>query len=1061
MKRPSLIAAVLSFFLMFAGMDATAGGFSGNALEEQDDTLRTSLEGMSAIYRAKLAKQYPMRYNGTPYWDTCGFKKGTVIFNGRLYEDMLVNLDAAQGEVSVKFSDQLAAVSPDRSQVPFFTRDGQAFINLRYLGVSGSKEGFYQILYDGKAAVLKRIDKVFASSPGDHYNMIGYKDPHYKPGVINYFDYSQSYWYLSDGKLSRIRGKGGLLSHYRDRKKEMKKVAAADLDEWYAKAMAVAEGVSVPERKLQKEASVWHPTVASAIHADFPQVYAPKMNPPVKEDLPAGFFSKTDTRSGSAELEGESVEVLYQNKVYTVGDPASTGNTKVVLSGIVRDVITGEPIPEVAVWDDKTNTYTRTDGEGRYSLTLPRGENVVNFSELTKQELNLRVVIYSAGGLDVSLGEGATRLNSAVISAESRKNHRSAAMGVETIGVKTLGKIPTAFGEGDVLKATLTLPGVKTVGEASGGFNVRGGSSDQNLILFNEGTIYNPSHMFGIFSAFNPGIVEGLELYKSSIPVEYGGRISSVMEIRSKEGSQEKVKGSLGLGLLTSRFHLEGPLGGKTTFVIGGRTTYSDWLLKSLKNSEYRDGKASFNDINLSLTHRVDSVNTVQLFAYRSGDKFSFNRDTTFRYRSTNAALRWRHRVGDGLSWTASAGVDRYDNRLEDFPNYTEAYSLETAINQAFLRLKFEKRAGGHTVTFGAEAVAYALEGGHLRPFSDSSLVISRDLETERAIQPSVYVGDSWKVDEKLSFDYGVRVSSFFARDPSKAYVGPEFRLSGKYSFTPDFSAKAGFNTLRQYIHLISNTTTISPMDTWKLCDASIKPVDGWQAAAGLYRTLMDGQLDLSVEGYWKSTRNSLDYKSGATLVMNENLAGDLVPTKGKAYGVEFMARKSVGKLTGWVSYTYSRTLLKEMEDRGISTINRGEWYRAAYDKPHDFKLAGNYALTARYSISCNIDYSTGRPVTVPVGYFRYAGGYRLAFSERNGYRIPDYFRLDLAFNIDPGHYLKQLTHMSLTFGCYNVTGRKNPYSVFYTTNGGTNLNGYMVSVFARPIPYVNLNILF
>lgn len=1061
MRRFLATAVVLTLVLTLAGRDAAAGGLVRPGFLEKDDTLRTSLEGMSAIYRAKLAKQYTMRYNGTPYWDTCGFKKGSVIFNGRLYEDMLVNLDASEGEVSVKFSDQVAAVSPDRSQIPFFTRGDQKFVNLQYLGIPGARDGFYQILYDGEAAVLKRVDKVFASSPGDHYNMIGYKDPHYKPGVISYFDYTLSYWYVADGRLYRLKGKRGILSHYRDRKKEMKRVTAADLDGWYAAAMAVAEDTSVPEGRLQKAAAVWHQTESSAIHRDFPQVYAPKLKPPVKEELPVGFFSRTDYGAGRLDAEGESVAALYQNKVYRIGDPGSTGTTKVALTGIVKDVITGEPLPEVAVWDDKTNTYTRTDGEGRYSLTIPRGENVINFSELTKQELNLKVIIYSAGGLDVSLGEGATRLNSAVISAESRKNHRTASMGVETIGVKTLGKIPTAFGEGDVLKATLTLPGVKTVGEASGGFNVRGGSSDQNLILFNEGTIYNPSHMFGIFSAFNPGIVDGLDLYKCSIPVEYGGRISSVMEIRGKEGSSEKVKGSLGLGLLTSRFHLEGPLGGKTTFVVGARTTYSDWLLGSLRNSEYRDGKAAFNDANLSLTHKLDSVNTLQLFAYGSGDKFSFNRDTTFRYRSANAALRWKHKVADGLSWTASAGVDRYDNRLEDFPNFTEAYSLETAINQAFLRLKFEKAAGSHSVTFGTEALAYALEGGHMRPLSDSSRVISRDLLTEVALQPSVYAGDSWKVDEKLSLDYGVRVSSFFARNPSKTYVGPEFRLSGKYSFTPVFSVKAGINTLRQYIHLISNTTTISPMDTWKLCDASIKPVDGWQAAAGLYRTVMDGKVDLSLEGYWKSTRNSLDYKSGATLVMNERLAEDLVPTRGKAYGVELMARKTFGKLTGWVSYTYSRTLLKEMEDRGINTINRGEWYRAAYDKPHDFKLAGNYAFTARYSISCNIDYSTGRPVTVPIGYFQYAGGYRLAFSERNGYRIPDYFRLDLAFNIDPGHYLKQLTHMSLTFGCYNVTGRKNPYSVFYTTHGGTDLKGYMVSVFARQIPYVNLNILF
>ncbi|MBO6220664.1 MAG: TonB-dependent receptor, partial [Bacteroidales bacterium] len=272
---------------------------------------------------------------------------------------------------------------------------------------------------------------------------------------------------------------------------------------------------------------------------------------------------------------------------------------------------------------------------------------------------------------------------------------------------------------------------------------------------------------------------------------------------------------------------------------------------------------------------------------------------------------------------------------------------------------------------------------------------------------------------------------------------------------------KAGFNSMRQYIHLISNTTAISPMDTWKLCDADIRPVDGWQGAGGMYWTVFDGKMDLSLEGYWKNTWNVLDYKSGATLTMNDRLADDLVRTRGKAYGVEFMAKKTVGKLSGWASYSYSRTFLQEMEDRGINTINRGDWYSASYDKPHDFKLVANYAITARYSLSANVDYSTGRPVTIPVGYYYYGGGYRLAYSARNSYRIPDYFRLDLAINIDPGHSLKALTHTSITLGCYNVTGRKNTYSVYYSTDQGRNLKGYRVCVFATQIPYINLNILF
>jgi hypothetical protein len=291
--------------------------------------------------------------------------------------------------------------------------------------------------------------------------------------------------------------------------------------------------------------------------------------------------------------------------------------------------------------------------------------------------------------------------------------------------------------------------------------------------------------------------------------------------------------------------------------------------------------------------------------------------------------------------------------------------------------------------------------------------------------------------------------------------VGPEAHLSAKYSPAANFSLKAGFNTMQQYIHLISNTAAVSPMDTWRLSSADIAPTTGWQGAGGVYWTILGAGLDLSLEGYYKQTRNALDYKSGAMLSMNPRLAESLVPVRGRAYGVELMLKKPAGRLTGWISYSYSRSQLQEMQDRGAETINHGAWYNAPHDKPHEFKLVGNFALTHRFSFSVNVDYSTGRPVTIPVGRYWYDGDMRLAYSERNGYRIPDYFRVDAAFNIDPGHYLKALAHASITIGVYNVTGRKNPYSVFFKTTPDGTVHGYMLSVFATQIPYINLNILF
>ncbi|MBQ6253560.1 MAG: carboxypeptidase-like regulatory domain-containing protein [Bacteroidales bacterium] len=1025
-------------FLALAAAFALSPGFAQDVSQKagDGDDVRTLLT------RGQVSRRYSFfTFNGTPYIDTLGFVPGVVIFNGVKYNGVFLNYDALEQEIGVKTQKDQVSVTPIRDQVSWFERAGRRYVNLNYLGVKNAPAGFFEVVYDGDQVLLTRTEKNYRSVPGNYNGTrgIGYDDPNYNTSLINYYTPIITYWTLDGNTLTKLRA--------RPFKKTLKRLYSEE------------ETGSLKER-----ASIWRPTETSDLHYEAPSLAVKKPNVSFYS-LPEGFFREEISEDAAyADSLSDAIRAMYQNKIYEIGDASRPKRSKAVVSGTVTDAVTGEPLPDVSVWDDNTKTYCMTDGKGHYSLSVPVGENVINLAEPTKQDMRLKVLVHNDGSLDVTMTERVTMLNSAMISADSRMSHRTARMGLEKVSIKTINKIPSAFGEGDVLKAVLTLPGVKSVGEASGGFNVRGGSSDQNLILFNEGTIYNPSHMFGVFSAFNPDVIEGVDLMKSSIPAEYGGRVSSVLEVKGKEGSMEKVKGSLGVGLMTSRFHLEGPLKkGKTSFLLGGRTTYSDWMLKRIKSANYNDGSADFSDANFGLSHRPDSLNNIVLSGYWSRDNFSFSPDTTFRYKSLNGSLKWTHKGRGKTSFAVSAGVDMYGNILEETPHFSEfeAYSLTTEINQAFFRLKFDTKAGPHTVTYGTELLGYGLAGGHISPFGEGSAVIDRTLGVEYAIQPSLHLGDVWTLGEKFMLDYGARLSSFYSMESGKTYAGPEFRLSWKYSATPDFSLKAGVNTMRQYIHLISNTTTISPMDTWKLCDEKLLPVQGWQAAGGMYWTVFNGAMDLSVEGYWKNVKNSLDYKSGATLVMNENLADDLVRTRGKAYGVEFMAKKTVGKLSGWLSYTYSRTLLQEMEDRGVNTINGGDWYPAPYDKPHDFKLVANLAMTARYSLSANVDYSTGRPVTVPVGFFYYGGGYRLAYSERNSYRIPDYFRLDLALNIDPGHYLKALTHFSFSLGCYNVTGRKNTYSVFYNTDQGRGLQGYRVCVFATQVPYVNFNILF
>ncbi len=789
--------------------------------------------------------------------------------------------------------------------------------------------------------------------------------------------------------------------------------------------------------------------------------------PGIASSLPTGYFDEA-VSGGNDELEKyiqeENAIAAFQNRVYEIGDGNSGHTGKARVSGHVTNIATGEPLIGVSVLDEATGTYAVTDTYGFYTILMPVGEGRLSFSGYSMEDMTLNVNVNDDGGLDVLMKEKVTSLKEAVISAESVAAHKDAKMGVETVRINTLTHVPVAFGEADVLKVVTTLPGVKSVGEASSGFNVRGGSVDQNLILFNDGTIFNPSHMFGIFSAFNTEVINDVQLYKSSIPVEFGGRISSVLDIRGREGNSNKVEGSLGVGLLTSRFHLEGPLKkGKTTFLIGARTTYSDWMMKLIpENSGYHNGKAQFYDINASISHKFNDRTSIHAYGYFSRDRFSFTGDTLFRYRNINASVKLRSNFSSNHNMVASVGYDQYSNDLMDTYQTYAAYKYSTAIRQAWGKVNFKYMVNeNHTVSYGGNLISYIMNPGKRTPMGDMSMIRHDAIPTESALEMALYAGDNWRINSKLSLEGGVRLTGFTAFESPRFYGMPEARISGKYSFLPNLSLKAGFNTMRQYIHLVTNTASISPMDTWKICDKNIRPQDGWQAAAGLYWSFADNQFDMSVETYYKRMYNYLDYKSGAVLVMNHNLADDLVPTRGQAYGVEFMIKKPHGKLNGWIAYTYARTLLQEMQDRGVSTINGGAWYPAAHDKPHDVKVVANYKFTHRYSVSMNLDYSTGRPVTLPVGQYYYGGGLRLAYSERNGYRIPDYFRLDLAMNIEAGHYLKALTHCSVTFGVYNVTGRKNAYSVYFTTSGGTDVTGHKLCVFASPIPYINLNLKF
>lgn len=644
----------------------------------------------------------------------------------------------------------------------------------------------------------------------------------------------------------------------------------------------------------------------------------------------------------------------------------------------------------------------------------------------------------------------------------------SVQVGMEKFRPAQLKNIPLALGEADVMKMLQTLPGIKSMGEASSGFNVRGGASDQNLILLNNNTVFNPMHLFGLFSAFNSDVIGETELYKSGIPSQYGGRISSVMNIMSKVADRQHWHGSASIGLLTSKATLEAPIvKDKATLLLGGRTTYSDWMLKMIpEKSGYRNGSAGFWDLSGTLAINFSRNHRLNVYGYYSDDRFSFSQDNKYGYTNGNGSLELKSRYNDKVSSTISAGFDHYDYFYDEQQSAYDAARLSFAINQYFFRGNVSIRLNdSHTMQAGIQSLLYNVKPGTYAPLGEDSYIAYKSLDKENALESAVYAEDQWTIFPGLKLTAGIRYTMFNAmqEDESKTYQAPEFRLSASYNFTENQSVKLGFNTMHQYIHKVSNTSIMSPTDTWTLSSSKIKPQEGFQLATGYYWQSDDHKYEVTLEGYYKQMRNYLTYRSAGQLVMNPELYKDVIATQGRAYGVELQLRKPIGKLNGWISYSYSRTELRQQELNGAQAlINDGHWFPAEYDRPHEIKFVGNYKITQRYSFSLNAEYSTGRPTTIPVGqYYNQQQNRPLPFySERNSYRLPDYFRMDASFNIEPSHHLTLLTHSWLSFGVYNLLGRRNAYSVYYQAERD-HIQGYKLSIFGAPIPFVSYNIKF
>ncbi|MFZ2285888.1 MAG: TonB-dependent receptor [Bacteroidales bacterium] len=721
--------------------------------------------------------------------------------------------------------------------------------------------------------------------------------------------------------------------------------------------------------------------------------------------------------------EKESV-VSDEYRIFRIGHKsAADRGTSAVLSGKIISNSDGEPVSGAIVYDGKLRTGTMSDNAGNYSITLPKGQHQIEFRMIGMKTTRRNVIIYSDGVLDIGLSDDQNMIDAVVITG-SRDNIREIRSGIEQINVKMLKQMPMGLGEVDILKSSLLLPGIQTVGEASAGFNVRGGSTDQNLVYLNNAPILNTSHLFGFFSAFNPDLITDVTIYKSGMPSKYGGRLSSIMLINPAEGNSERIKVSGGISPVAGRLLAEGPLqGDKTTFIIGVRTTYSDWLLGLLKDYRINNSRAGFYDLQGSVSHNLNEKNSFYLSGYLSRDKFDYYTETAFRYGNFASTLKWNHKFRANHSASFYAIVSNYRYQVATYGDSTRYNTLDYKLGQRILRADFLcETPDKHKIEYGADAIFYSLQPGERKPFGDYSTVISKKLEIEQAVEPSLYISDEFEITPLLSVSGGIRGTLFTSFGPGTGfrysedterlpenitdtvsydrgaivdfYPRLELRLSSRYVLSNQSSVKLGVQRVYQYIHMISNTTSISPTDIWKISDNYIRPESCDQLSLGFYYNLPGNDIETSFEAYYKKLANILNYKGGAILIMNEHLETDIINSNGKAYGIELMVRKQSGALTGWLSYTWSRALLRADGEYLREKINGGAWFPADYDRPHDVNFVANLKLTRRFNFTTVFDYSTGRPITFPVAFFNFNNTDNIYYSRRNSYRMPDYVRV-------------------------------------------------------------------
>ncbi|MBN2634631.1 MAG: TonB-dependent receptor [Prolixibacteraceae bacterium] len=798
---------------------------------------------------------------------------------------------------------------------------------------------------------------------------------------------------------------------------------------------------------------------------------------------------KTDKQSGDSVyheehyLTGRNANL---NRNIVVGKPGSFNQgRKVKIIGKLTEESTNEPLVGATIYIKNNGTGAASNGQGDIVIFLKPGVYSAVFQCMGMQEVNSSLTVHSSGSFLLSMSPSNVSIEEIVIKKESVK--RGSTSGVESVDFLTMKEIPTLMGEKDVLKIAQMLPGIVSVSEGSGGVNVRGGNADQNLFYLNKIPVYNSSHLFGFFSSINSNIVENFAVYKGQMPVNYGGRLASVFDVKIRKPNKNEFFTEGGVSPISTNIAIETPLvRDKLGLMISGRSTYSNWILGQMEDPVLRNSKASFYDLLGSLDFNINQQSSLSLMVYLSKDNFNLNSLTAYSYGNSGGVLEFEHRFSPKVKLTSYLVNSHYQFQTIEQSAVSEAYEHEYFIHHNELKSELDWMPNkNHTMKAGVSSVLYHLKRGDVLPYGVESIRMPLQLGEERALESAFFLADEFKIGSRFTGYGGLRYSLFHELGPKTVrdyfdgveksdqtvrennvqpsnfiisrYQGPEVRAGIDYKISSDGSLKMAYTQMRQYLFMLSNSISIAPTDQWKLADSHIKPEESKQYSMGYYHKFPRYDLLISGEVYYKEGNEIVEYKDGVDFLATPYVETAILQGAQDAYGAEFMISRDRGRLNGWFSYTYSRSIFTIDGINPWEKINNGKPYPSNYDKPHVMNLVLNWKINRRISFSGNMVYNTGRPITLPIGFYFLENYPYVDFSKRNEYRIPDYFRSDFSVKIEGNLKRNKPFHSFWMFSIYNLSGRNNVSSVFFKSEEGY-VRGYQYSVIGVPLFTISWN---